>query len=245
MFRVFTALSVVALFALAGCQKSITVAVDTHRQAGFDYQPLHRFAVAHEPARDQRRGALLSAVAQQLRWFIDHNGFAAAENQRPMMTGQTHPAAVKEVGAVARRIAEHQGWHADAHDPQFVISVDCVTGPYAFYVPQRLDPNPTAQGAGTSRIGAIDGRDVRVADPSAGERISGHPAQAHAHAVALYIYAVDGANSQLVWSGSAITIGDEPNFNAIAPHLVDELMSEFPTPSAKPALRKVVIAGAN
>lgn len=244
MIRVTTVLFVACL-ALVGCQKSITVSVDAQRRAEFDAQPLHRFAVAHEPARAERQGTLLGEVAAQLRWFINQNGFVAADKQRPMVTGRTNPGTVKEVGALTRRVAAHQGWHADANDPQFVISVDCVTGPYAFYVPQRLDTNPTAQGAGTSRIGAIDGRDVNVADPSAGERISGHPAQAFAHAVALYVYAVDGAQSRLIWSGSAITIGDEPHFNAVAPYLVDELMSEFPMPSDKPALRRVVIAGAN
>jgi hypothetical protein len=71
--------------------------------------------------------------------------------------------------------------------------------------------------------------------------LGGYHGIVFAHAVTVTVYDARDIERP-VWRGSAMTLGSHRAFLALAPHLVDELLQDFPATSAPVQRRTIALA---
>jgi len=158
--------------------------------------------------------------------------FSESDGRYELTNAQTDPATARYVASIARETLSERGLSFDEAAPQFIVSVDFVTGVY------REFGHTGMRGV----ISASSDPNIGIGVGTAAGNVDAYPQEQvrnfHARAVAIYIYDFNEPD-RLLWHGHAVTTRTDEPFAKIAPLLIDELLNEFPHPSGKPAKRTI------
>ena len=193
---------------LVGCSRQTTVELTTQGHPRIADTRLSRFAVSHYMATHERQAKLQWQVNRSLNLHVAEAKLQPAAKQPAMQTGLGEPELLGVVGDLVHRKLSLNGYVSSPNDPQMVVGVDCVFGPY------------------------------KVRNP-----MSGATGMAHAHAVAMHVYASGAELDRPIWTGTAIAVCDEPAFAVVAPYLVDELVKQYPRGGGETRIVSVVLPG--
>lgn len=201
----------------AGCTPTVLrVEVASEGELSGRQLRMQRFAVVHQPANAPRAQWLQRRVGGALDAYVQRNGYMPLAEQAPLVSTHDDLRLLDATGVMARQAMIDKGYVWQPNDPRLVVSVDYCFGRRAFHVPPAL-----------SRA-ASDNPD----------QVAGFDALIHANAVAVYVYDAQRMDKPL-WRGSAVHVGRESRFEAVAPHLLAQVMDEFPYPSGQDVVRWV------
>ena len=140
--------TLLGLLLLSGCRELVSVEVTAEGNARLEQSQLKRFAVTHYTATHERQAQLMQRVDAALQANAAAARLVPLNDQRPMQTGLAKPKLLGAVGEVVTRRMRRAGYATDTRDPQMLISVDCLYGPYAVR-------NPMSGAVGRATVHAV------------------------------------------------------------------------------------------
>ncbi|MHB1157238.1 MAG: hypothetical protein ACYC26_10415 [Phycisphaerales bacterium] len=217
------ALLLLCVFGL-GCQRSVIVAVNAQVDPNVDLTKYYTAAVSTETDVAARQSHLHQQVAQAITDDLLTNNYAPLQQatQKPLIPGDATQH--EELAHLARNALAGRGVGFSPADPQLLLTIDDLSGPYEYAVPLReirIASDPPDNAADDTGI---------LAD----HRTAVLPVRA----IALAIYDARKPGKPL-WRATAISLHSDQPLRVLAPYLIRAMLDEFPAPSGKPIQREI------
>jgi hypothetical protein len=225
------------LVCAAGCQRTMTVDVSVTADPNAGLTNTGQFAVSHEAGSPDALERLRKVVSGALQQFMAQNRMLPSDQQKPLDDSSTDADLLKELSIMLRTRMSQAGYTLDERDPGMLVSVEFVTGPYRYKAPAQIVPT-----AGVDPSIEVGSERFYAAQPAIADAGIVEPARetaVYAHAISIEVSRPAKPHSP-VWRGMIVTLGPV-NFRQVSPLLVEELLSEFPTPSDKPQRRQIAV----
>lgn len=220
--------SILILCVLAiGCQRSTMLSITAESAAGpaADLSQFHTFAVSTETDIAARAAHLSQQISQAITENLLANGYhpAPPASQNPLQAADSDTR--EELAHLARNAFVSKSLGFNPADPQLLLTLDDLSGPYHYAVPLR-------EMRITNDAAPRDHDNTILAD----HRSATLPVRA----ISLAIYDMRKPDSPL-WRATAVSLHSDLPLRTLAPHMIRAMLDEFPTPTGQPAHRKILL----
>jgi len=218
-----TALLLLGLLS-AGCQRSVIVAVSAQVESNVDLTKYYTAAVSTETDVAARQSRLSQQVAQAITDDLLANNYAPLQQttQKPLIPGDATQR--EELAHLARNALAGRGVGFSPADPQLLLTIDDLSGPYEYAVPLR-------------EIRISNDASDNAADDT-GILADHRTAVLPVRAIALAIYDARKPGQPL-WRATAVSLHSDQPLRVLAPYLIRAMLDEFPAPSGRPTRREI------